>query len=312
MSMLQRHETMFKSTLERLTITWVACLVSLHATGLYGQSAPTPDASSQTAVKDSDPTEGEWIQLFNGKDINDWIVKLNRHEINDNYRDTFRVEDGLLKVRYDQYEDFGDRFGHLYYKQPFSHYHLAVEYRFVGKLHRGAPGYAVLNSGVMLHSQDPNTILRDQNWPISIELQFLAGLPDGKARATGNVCTPGTHVFHNGKLTQAHIIQSSAQTYKPEQWVRAEAIVRGNDSIVHLINGEKVLEYSRPQIGGGVVAGYDPHMFQAGKALSEGTCGDHILHVPGRQSTERRFHCPAKRGATDRFPQGRAKGAKPH
>ena len=270
MSMLQRHETMFKSTLQRLTITCMVGLVSLHATGLYGQSAPTSDASSQTAVKDSDPTEGEWIQLFNGKDIDDWIVKLNRHEINDNYRDTFRVEDGLLKVRYDQYEDFGDRFGHLNYKQPFSHYHLAVEYRFVGKLHRGAPGYAVLNSGVMLHSQDPNTILRDQNWPISIELQFLAGLPNGKARATGNVCTPGTHVYYNGKLTQAHIIQSSAQTYKPEQWVRAEAIVRGNDSIVHLINGEKVLEYSRPQIGGGVVAGYDPNMFQEGKALSEG------------------------------------------
>lgn len=153
-------------------------------------------------------TDGEWIQLFNGKDINDWIVKLNHHELNDNYRDTFRVEDGILKVRYDQYEDFGERYGHLYYKMPFSHYHLAVEYRFVGELHRGAPGYAILNSGVMLHSQDPKTILRDQNWPISIELQFLAGLPNGKPRATGNVCTPGTHVFHNGKLTEAHIVKS--------------------------------------------------------------------------------------------------------
>ena len=113
-------------------------------------------------------------------------------------------------------------------------------------------------------------ILRDQNWPISIELQFLAGLPDGRARATGNVCTPGTHVYYKGQLTEAHIIQSSAKTYKPDEWVRAEAIVHGNGSIVHFINGEKVLEYSRPQIGGGVVAGYDPNMFQEGKALSQG------------------------------------------
>ncbi len=216
------------------------------------------------------PADGGWIQLFNGKDIEDWIVKLNHHDVNDNYRDTFRVEDGLLKVRYDRYDDFGDRFGHLNYKQPFSHYHLAVEYRFVGELHRGAPGYAVLNSGVMLHSQDPTTLLRDQNWPISIELQFLAGLPDGKPRATGNVCTPGTHVYHHGRLTEAHIIRSTAETYPPQEWVRAEAIVHGNDRLVHIINGRKVLEYTRPHIGGGVVAGHDPSVFQEGKALDQG------------------------------------------
>lgn len=185
----------------RLTIFLIAVLLILHTNIIYGRSEPIPEEPSQT---DSNPKEGEWIQLFNGQDINDWIVKLNHHEIGDNYRNTFRVEDGLLKVSYDQYEDFGDRFGHLYYKQPFSHYHLAVEYRFVGELHRDAPIYTILNSGVMIHSQDPKTILRDQNWPISIELQFLAGLPDGQPRATGNVCTPGTHVFYNGKLTSQY------------------------------------------------------------------------------------------------------------
>lgn len=217
--------------------------------------------------------DGEWIQLFNGKDLNDWIVKLNHHELNDNYRNTYRVEDGILKVRYDQYEDFGERFGHLYYKKPFSHYHLVVEYRIVGELHPSAPKYARLNSGVMLHAQDPKTILRDQNWPISVELQFLAELEGGKPRSTGNVCTPGTHVFYEGQLTEAHIIKSSAATYKPGEWVRAEAIVRGSDSIVHIINGEKVLEYSKPQVGGGVIAGYDPEVFQIGKLLSEGFIG---------------------------------------
>jgi len=230
-----------------------------------------PDASKKTCAPAG--REGEWIQLFNGKDLDDWIVKLNHHALNENYGDTFRVEDGLLKVRYDQYGEFGDRFGHLYYKRPFSHYRLAVEYRFVGSLQRGAPGYAVLNSGVMFHAQDPRTILLDQNWPIAVELQFLAGLPDGKPRPTGCVCTPGTHVVHNGKLTEAHILQSSADTYRPEEWVRAEVIVRGSGRIVHIVNGKAVLEYAQPQIGGGVVAGYDPTMFQVGKLLSEGFIG---------------------------------------
>jgi len=254
----------------RFMIFLVAGLLMLSANVSCAQTGASQGNSAQPNAVGSESETSEWIQLFNGQDIKDWHVKLNHHDINDNYGDTFRVEDGLLKVRYNQYEDFGDRFGHLYYTQPFSNYHLAVEYRFVGKLHKGAPGYAVLNSGVMIHSQDPKTMLRDQNWPISIELQFLAGLPDGRARGTGNVCTPGTHVFHKGKLTEAHIIESSAKTYKPDEWVRAEAIVRGNNSIVHIINGEKVLEYSRPQIGGGVVAGYDPNQFQAGKALSQG------------------------------------------
>ncbi len=233
----------------------------------------TPDLAAKGPATDREAKEGEWIQLFNGKDINDWIVKLNHHALNDNYGNTFRVEDGLIKVRYDQYGEFGDRFGHLYYKQPFSHYQLAVEYRFAGTLQRGAPGYAVLNSGVMFHAQDPKTILVDQNWPIALELQFLAGLPDGKPRPTGCVCTPGTHVTYNGKLTEAHIIQSTAETYQPGDWVRAEIIVHGNDSIVHIINGRKVLEYTHPQIGGGVVTGYDPTMFQEGRALSEGFIG---------------------------------------
>lgn len=265
MSIINFSRTNIFHVLHKSMTILITGLLILHVTSMYSRGEPSEEKPPQPPSAD-----GEWIQLFNGRDINDWIVKLNHHELNDNYGDTFRVEDGLIKVRYDKYEDFGDRFGHLYYKQPFSHYHLAVEYRFVGKLHRGAPGYADLNSGVMIHSQDPKTILRDQNWPISIELQFLAGQPNGKPRATGNVCTPGTHIFYNGKLTEAHIVNSTAETYKPEEWVRAEVIVHGSNTIVHIINGKKVLEYSHPQIGGGVVNGYDPEVFQEGKVLSEG------------------------------------------
>ena len=239
--------------------------------GLSGASQDFAEAQeSEERSNASADSNSAWRPLFNGRDIDDWMVKLNHRDVGDNYGDTFRVVDGILQVRYDKYDGFNEQFGHLYYKEPFSHYHLVVEYRFVGDLYPTAPDYARLNSGVMLHSQDPRKMLRDQNWPISIELQFLAGLGDGRPRATGNVCTPGTHIVYDGRLTRAHIVQSSAETYPPEQWVRAEAIVRGNESITHLIDGKEVLQYSQPQIGGGIVAGYDPEEFVEGKLLSEG------------------------------------------
>ena len=215
-------------------------------------------------------TKEDWVSLFNGKDISDWFVKIQHHETGDNYGNTFRVEDGLIKVRYDQYDSFNNRYGHLYFKQPFSYYHLVVEYRFTGIWRKDAPEYTLKNSGVMLHSQDPRTMPREQDWPISVEMQFLAGLGDGKPRPTGNMCSPGTDVVYNGKIDQRHCINSSSQTYEGEQWIRAEAIVLGDSLITHIINGDTVLQYTRPQIGGGVANNYDPKIKIDGKLLSSG------------------------------------------
>ncbi len=57
---------------------------------------------------------GKWIQLFNGKDINDWNVKITGYPLNDNYGNTFRVGNGILKVNYDAYTGFDEKFGHVY------------------------------------------------------------------------------------------------------------------------------------------------------------------------------------------------------
>jgi len=211
-----------------------------------------------------------WVSLFNGRDINDWIVKINHHEAGDNFGNTFRVEDGLLKVRYDQYGAYNDQFGHLYFKKPFSYYHLVVEYRFTGEWKKDAPSYTLLNSGIMFHSQDPRTMPVNQDWPISVEFQLLAGLGDGKPRPTGNMCSPGTNIVYKGQLDTRHCIESSSKTYDGDQWVRAELIVLGDSLITHIINGDTVLQYSKPQIGGGVVTNYDPKIKQDGKILSEG------------------------------------------
>ena len=222
------------------------------------------------AVSQRRTDKEEWVTLFNGKDTKDWIAKINHHDAGDNYANTFRVENGLLKVRYDKYDTFNEQFGHLYYKQPFSYYKLVFEYRFTGIWRKDAPTYTLKNSGVMFHSQDPRTMPRDQNWPISVEFQLLAGLGNGVARPTGNMCSPGTDVVYKGKIDPRHCIESSSKTYDGEQWVRAELIVLGDSLITHIINGDTVLQYSKPQIGGGVVDGYDPAIKVDGKLLKEG------------------------------------------
>jgi hypothetical protein len=216
------------------------------------------------------PENQDWIRLFNGKDINDWMVKIHHHETGDNFGNTFRVEDSILKIRYDHYDQFNERFGHLYYKTPFSYFHLKLEYRFADEWRKDAPVYTKLNSGIMFHSQDPRQILKEQDWPISVEMQLLAGLDDGKPRPTGNMCSPGTHVVYEGKLDTRHCIESSSKTFAGNQWVSAELIVLGDSLIIHIINGDTVLKYSQPQIGGPVVNRFDPAQKPDGKILKEG------------------------------------------
>jgi hypothetical protein len=211
--------------------------------------------------------------LFNGKNLKGWSPKIHHHEFGDNYADTYRVKDGVIQVRYDGYDEFKERYGHLFYKKPYSHFHLSLEYRFTGIWRKDAPSYTHLNSGVMYHSQDPKTILKEQDWPISVEMQFLAEEKEGVPRPTGNMCSPGTDVVYNGKIDPRHCIDSNSPNYKPGEWVKAELIVYGDSLIRHLINGKVVLEYSKPTMGGGVVNGQDPKIFLPGTPLTSGYIG---------------------------------------
>lgn len=189
----------------------------------------------------------DWIPLFNGKNLDGWTPKIRYCEPGDNYGDTFRVEDGLLKVRYDKYEKFDERFGHLFYREPFSHYRLRVEYRFVGEQVPGGPGWAIRNSGVMLHGEAPELMGRDQDFPASIEVQFLGGAATGE-RTTANLCTPGTNVVMDGQLVTRHCTSSKSKTYRGDQWVTVEVEVHGGAVIKHIIDGEVVLSYEQPQL----------------------------------------------------------------
>jgi hypothetical protein len=219
--------------------------------------------------KPNNPDEKVWIQLFNGKDLTGWKPKISGHDFGDNFGNTFRVEDGILKVKYDQYDSFRQQFGHLFYEKKYSYYLLAIEYRFTGEQCKGGPDWAKRNSGAMLHGQDPATMLRDQDFPISIEAQLLGGLGSGP-RTTANLCTPGTNVHFADTLFTPHCISSKSKTYDGDQWVHAEFLVLGDSLIRHTVEGETVLEYTRPEIGGGNVINFDPKVKVDGTRLTEG------------------------------------------
>tara|TARA_R110002050_G_scaffold81659_1_gene174849 strand:- start:663 stop:1496 length:834 start_codon:yes stop_codon:yes gene_type:complete len=227
-------------------------------------------SESKTTVKS---TEAEWETIFNGKNLEGWTAKLQHHESGDNYANTFLVVDGIIQVNYDGYERFDERYGHLFYKKPYSSFHLKFDYRFTDQWMEDAPSYTYRNSGVMFHSQAPETILKEQDWPISVEYQMLADAGDGKPRPTGNMCSPGTEVFYNGEMDPRHCISSSSPTFPWDEWVHAELIVYRDSLVIHKVNGEQVLEYTNPQIGGGVANRFDPSYKVDGQMLKEGYIG---------------------------------------
>ena len=188
-----------------------------------------------------------WIPLFNGKDLDGWKPKITGYEAGDNFGSTFRVENGVLKVSYDQYSKFDGKFGHLFYKTPFSKYKLHIEYRFVGEQCPGGPSWALRNSGVMIHGQTPESMGKDQEFPVSIEVQFLGGNGKDK-RPTCNVCTPGTNIVMRDRLITQHCTNSHSKTYPQDEWVTVDVEVHANGLIKHMVDGETVIEYEKAQL----------------------------------------------------------------
>lgn len=214
----------------------------------FNDSTLRGQEKSQEKVQEK-AEEPKWVALFNGKDLSGWTPKIRHSPLGVNYGNTFRVEDGLLRVVYDpkEYPEYGERFGHLFYEHAYSHYRLRAEYRFVGQQCAGGPGWAVRNNGLMLHCEDPKGMGLDQDFPASIEYQLLGG--DGKkSRSTANLCTPGTNVVYKDKLFLPHCTNSRSKTYHGDQWVTAEVEVRGGEVIRHIMEGEVVLEYFQPQL----------------------------------------------------------------
>ncbi len=190
----------------------------------------------------------KWIPIFNGKNLKNWTVKISGHEVGDNYKNTFRVEDGMLKVSYDNYDKFDNKFAHIFYNEKLTNYRLRLEYKFVGKQQEGGPWWGYLNSGIMLHSESPQTMDLNQPFPTSIEAQLLASDKNSnderfRGRSTASVCTPGTHIEFNKELITDHCTISNSQAFDGEEWVNIEVEVN-NGVFKHFVNGNLAIEYS--------------------------------------------------------------------
>ena len=218
-------------------IILLAIFISLFTLGATAQQARDKD----------------WKKIFNGKNLDGWDIKIAGQPLNDNYKNTFRVEDGMLRIAYDQYTNFDGKFGHLYYNKPYSYYLLRYQYRFTGNQTAGGASWNVRNSGVMIHSQSAQSLSIGQDFPVSVEVQLLGGLDKGE-RYTGNICTPGTQVHIMGELSQAHCVNSTSKTYNGDQWVSMTVLVLGDSIVKHIVEGDTVLTYTNVEVGGGFVS----------------------------------------------------------
>ncbi|MDB5278516.1 MAG: hypothetical protein JWR61_3471 [Ferruginibacter sp.] len=190
-------------------------------------------------------TNSKWTSLFNGKNLQGWEAKINGHKLGDNFGKTFRVENGILSTRYDQYDSFANRFGALYFNKKFSNFRLKVEYRFVGKLTPGAPSWGFKDGGIQYYCQPPATVGLNQQFPVCLEYNLHGG--DGKTeRPTGEICASGMYVEIDGKRNTDYCTAPTVkETFNGDEWVTAEIDVN-NGRIMHFVNGEQILQFENP------------------------------------------------------------------
>jgi hypothetical protein len=210
-----------------------------------------------------------WVQLFNGKDLSGWTPKFKGYPPGVNYRNTFRVENGILKVDYSGYDNFKGEFGHLFWNQRLSHYRIRAVYRFVGNQVPGAPSWGFRNNGIMIFSEPPESMDIDQDFPASIEVQLLGGGGAGDQN-NGSFCTPHTRAVYNGQLTTTHRTSANSKIYMGDEWVTIEVEVHGGKLIKHILDGKAVISYSQPQLNPNdahsqrMMAQGAPHMLESG------------------------------------------------
>lgn len=187
-----------------------------------------------------------WVRLFNGKNLDGWTPKFAGYKAGENFNNTFRVADGILQVRYDQYQQFNNTFGALYYNKKFTNYRLKVEYRFVGDTTKGAPSWGFRDGGIQYHCQPPATMLLGQAFPVCLEYNLHGGDGTGE-RPTGEICANGIYVEIAGKRNASYCtLPNVKRTFVGDDWITAEIDVR--DSVItHFVNGEKILEFRNPR-----------------------------------------------------------------
>jgi len=210
---------------------WILAAIAL--------AAPAPAAAQKA---------GPWKPIFDGKTLNGWTPKIARHPLGENWRDTFIAKDGQIQVSYAGYDKFALQFGHLFYKTPFKAYRLRLQYKILEPPLPDTPAWARGNSGVMFHSQSPESMGLNQPFPVSVEFQILGKDGDGP-RPTGSVCTPGMSITllddkGVGKRQAEHCTTSTGPTIPNGTWVKLELEVLPNGHVTEKINGVVAHRYA--------------------------------------------------------------------
>lgn len=222
-----------KSWVDRVAVATIAlCVASCSAMPLGGEQAGGEN----------------WQPLFDGQSLAGWTPKIRGFPLGENYRDTFQVRDGAIVVSYDKYDQFAERFGHLFYKDAIrGPYRLRLEYRFLEEHPADTPAWAIANSGVMIFGQDPATMAVDDSFPVSVEAQLLGPAP-GQTRFNGNMCSPGTNVVMDGQLVTTHCINSKTPSGPNGVWTQFEVEVAADGTVTQKINGQPTIAYSDVQL----------------------------------------------------------------
>ena len=158
------------------------------------------------------PDSGKWISLFNGKDLEGWTPKIKGYDAGENYAEHLpgrgRRAQGLLR-QYPQVR----RQVRAPVLQEASSRTIACGSS-IGSWATSAPAgpaWAIRNSGVMIHCQSPESMRKDQDFPVSIEVQFLGRRRQGRSGRPATSARPGTNIVMDGKLITQHCTDSTVQ-----------------------------------------------------------------------------------------------------
>jgi hypothetical protein len=206
-----------------------------------------------------------WTQLFNGVDLTGWRAKITHYAYGDNYANTFRVENGVIKVSYDGYDASGfggdtGKFGVLYWTTPLSKYRVRVEYRFTGPQAPNPPSWGLRNSGLMVFGEDPAGVGLDVIFPRMLEIQLLGHDNTGNT-SNGNLCPLGgasavvAGTRRSSGCTGSSSLPFSANpNFADDAWVTVEAEVHGSgETKVFFVgdnDGQPVLVFRQPMAAG--------------------------------------------------------------
>lgn len=207
-----------------------------------------PEISHSQAVRLPAPDKDGWIKLFRGDNASDFYARLSGNINND-----AAFPNNTFKVIGDTIQTTGRPTGHLAFKQVFSHYQFKMEMMIPSPT----------NCGLLLHVRDEEAKMGD--FPRSVEFQGDPGQGLGELWTISNVYvnvkvragagnhtydSTGTEVTHPGTNGERVCHQSGPTLHKGNgQWNQLLAVVHGADSVSHLVNGVRVMRYTRLRVG---------------------------------------------------------------